>query len=172
MMWKNLAIYWMKNIVSIGDTGAIISLATVNQLHLLDYFFDEIYIPVAVWKELNNYKNFDELHNVTDFFKDKVKEIHSFNDLKLLMDLGESEAVLLYNEMNADVLIIDDQKARKIAESININCIGSLALFIKAKEERKIENLREIFIKLIENKRFFSKNLLNSILKEYNEKKI
>jgi len=160
----------MKNIVSIGDTGAIISLATVNKLNLLVDYFDEIYIPVAVWNELNNYKNFADLHNVTSFFKNKVKEIHSFNDLKLLMDLGESEAVLLYKELNANVLIVDDQKARKIAESININCIGSLALLIKAKEDGKIENLRDIFIKLIENKRFFSTKLLNSILDEYNEK--
>jgi len=160
----------MKNIVSIGDTGAIISLATVNKLNLLVDYFDEIYIPVAVWNELNNYINFADLHNVTSFFKNKVKEIHSFNDLKLLMDLGESEAVLLYKELNANVLIVDDQKARKIAESININCIGSLALLIKAKEDGKIENLRDIFIKLIENKRFFSTKLLNSILDEYNEK--
>ena len=160
----------MKNIVSIGDTGAIISLATVNKLNLLVDYFDEIYIPVAVWNELNNYINFADLHNVTSFFKNKVKEIHSFNDLKLLMDLGESEAVLLYKELNANVLIVDDQKARKIAESININCIGSLALLIKAKEDGKIENLRDIFIKLIENKRFFSTKLLNSILDEYDEK--
>jgi predicted nucleic acid-binding protein len=34
------------------------------------------------------------------------------------MDYGESEAVILYEEMSGNFLLIDDKKARKIAENL------------------------------------------------------
>jgi hypothetical protein len=41
------------------------------------------------------------------------------------MDYGESEAITLYKELNANFLLIDDRKARLIAESMKVNCIGT-----------------------------------------------
>jgi hypothetical protein len=46
------------------------------------------------------------------------------------MDYGESESVILYQELNANYLLIDDQKARLMAESLGVNCIGSVGLLI------------------------------------------
>lgn len=85
------------------------------------------------------------------------------------MDRGESEAVLLYQELGADVLLIDDRKAREIAESLGVKCLGSLALLIAAKDNHEIDSLHEIFSQFLAHKRFFSKPLLNSILREHNE---
>ncbi len=36
--------------------------------------------------------------------------------LSFLLDYGESESIILYNELQADFLLIDDKKARNIAE--------------------------------------------------------
>ncbi|MFW5755899.1 MAG: hypothetical protein ACOCWK_04810 [Tangfeifania sp.] len=46
----------MKNGLVIADSGPIFSLATINKLQLLDFLFDDVKIPQAVWKEitLNN----------------------------------------------------------------------------------------------------------------------
>jgi uncharacterized protein len=88
------------------------------------------------------------------------------------MDLGESEAVTLYNEMGADFLLTDDNKARQIAESIGVNCIGSIGILIKSKENGLLPELRNIFKIWLESERFFSKHLLNEILKKYNEEQI
>ena len=35
--------------------------------------------------------------------------ISGFNELSFLMDYGESESVILYKEMDADFLLIDDK---------------------------------------------------------------
>lgn len=155
--------------ICIGDTGAIISLAKVNKLDLLSSYFDNIYIPKAVWDELVDDDSFSEVSMIKEFFQNKHRNIRSVNDLKLIMDKGESEAILLYQELEADVLLIDDRKAREIAQSLDINCIGSLALLKQAKENGEIENLHDIFLKLLENKRYFSKQLLNSILRDCKE---
>jgi len=39
------------------------------------------------------------------------------------MDYGESEPVILYGEIGADYLLIDDSKARKVAESLGVKCV-------------------------------------------------
>ena len=158
-----------KGSICIGDTGAIISLAIIDKLSLLDLFFDKIFVPQAVWSELVEDESFAEVENIKFFFRDRVKKIHSVNDLKLIMDRGESEAVLLYQELEADVLLIDDRKAREIAESLGVNCLGTLALLITAKENQLIESLNIIFSQFLANRRFYSKQLLNSILRDHNE---
>ncbi|MCF8231575.1 MAG: DUF3368 domain-containing protein [Bacteroidales bacterium] len=88
------------------------------------------------------------------------------------MDYGESEAVVLYKELGADFLLIDDKKARSIAQNLGINCVGTLGLLIKSKEKKLIQKLRPIFLDFLDNKRFYSLNLLNTILIENNEDSI
>lgn len=68
------------------------------------------------------------------------------------MDLGESEAVILFKEQQADILLIDDKKARDIAE-----------------EQGLITKLKPLFVKLLLNKRFYAISLLNAILIKYQE---
>ena len=88
------------------------------------------------------------------------------------MDYGESEAVILYKETNAHYLLIDDKRAREIAESLNVRCIGTLGLLIIAKEKGIIKKLAPYFKGLIDNKRYFSVGLLNGLLSRYDEKPI
>jgi predicted nucleic acid-binding protein len=78
----------------------------------------------------------------------------------------------LYEELNANYLLIDDNKARLIAESLNINCIGTLGLLIKAKQKGLLTELKPLFEKLLLFGRFFSKRLLNDILVKLGESKI
>jgi len=40
---------------------------------------------------------------------------------------------ILYEELKADYLLIDDNKARVLAESFNMNFIGTLGLLCKSK---------------------------------------
>jgi len=88
------------------------------------------------------------------------------------MDYGESEALILYEELTADFLLIDDKKARAIAESFGANCIGTIGVLSIAKSQGIIEELKPIFEMFLNQRRFYSKKLLNSILKKHNEQEI
>ena len=162
----------MKRGLVIADSGAIISLAIIGKLDLLELIFDTIRIPYAVWEEISLDKDNEIFHNIEVFFRDRITKISSFNDLTFIMDYGESESVILYKELKADYLLIDDKKARKIAENFGIICIGTLGLLILAKKENFIIELKPIFEELLINKRYFSLNLLNAILKIQGESKI
>jgi len=148
----------------VADSGPIFSLACIKQLHLLDVIFVNVLIPEAVWKEVTKDVHSDLYPDIYNFFKTKVRKIKSLNDLVLIMDEGESEAVILYKELFADFLLIDDKKARKVAEYFDLNCIGTLGLLIYAKENGHLSELKTHFEVLLKNNRYYSISLLNNIL--------
>ena len=61
---------------------------------------------------------------------------------------GEAEAITLAKEISADLLLTDDLKARRIAASLNINCVGVLGLLIRAKQRGHIISMQEVIGKL------------------------
>ena len=96
-------------------------------------------------------------------------QIKGFNELTFVMDYGESESIILYKELEADFLLIDDKKARSIAENFGINCIGTIGLLPIAKDKGLIESLRPLFEMFLQNHRYYSIELLNSILHQKGE---
>ena len=162
----------MKRGLVIADSGAIFSLAIIGKLNLLELLFDSIRIPYAVWEEVSLEKDNEIFKDIDLFFRERITKISSFNDLTFIMDYGESESVILYKELKADFLLIDDKKARKIAENFGLNCIGTLGLLILAKKENFVKELKPTFKALLKNKRYFSLNLLNKILKMQGETEI
>lgn len=154
----------MKNGLVIADSGPIFSLAIIDKLEILNDLFDNIKIPLAVWNEITIDKSKSDYQKLFDFFKDKTCQISGINELTFIMDFGESESLILYKELNADFLLIDDKKARKIAETLNVNCIGIIGLLSAAKEKGYIENLKPFFEMFLKNKRYYSIELLNTVL--------
>lgn len=156
----------------IADTGALISLGHIDKLYLIEEFFGEVLIPEFVWQELKSYQHPDFDKSNVDYFIDKVKSVKSTNYFKHIIDIGESEAILLYKELNADYLLIDDKKARRVAESLDIECIGSIGILVEAKNRKLIQQLKPLFEKWLTSNRYFSKHFLNLILAKFGEEKI
>ena len=159
----------MKNGLVIADSGPIFSLAVIDKLEILNVIFDSIRIPLAVWEEITLNKTTEQFQKIHSFFHDKTQQIAGFNELSFLMDYGESESVILYKELQADFLLIDDKKARKIAENFGLNCIGTIGLLSVARERKIISELKPLFETFLRNKRFYSITLLNTILEKHKE---
>lgn len=149
--------------ILVADTSPLISLIVIDKLSVLTDLYEEVYLPKKVWDELNAHLE------ITAYSKDLlrlsyfVKNINTpFYNPKI--DKGELEAIALYKQLGADFLLIDDKKAREVAEENNINCIGTLAILIKAKHNKLLPLLKPVFQDLLRNKRFYQKELLNNIL--------
>ena len=162
----------MKNGLVIADSGPIFSLALVDKLDLLNSLFDTAKIPQAVWDEISSHDSKPYHNRICLYFKDKIEQIKGFNDLTFVMDYGESQSLILYKELKADFLLIDDKKARSFAENFGINCIGTIGLLSTAKDKGLIDSLRPIFVELIKNKRYYSIDLLNAVLNQKGESEI
>ncbi|MCA1759612.1 MAG: hypothetical protein LC658_07565, partial [Bacteroidales bacterium] len=150
--------------IVVADTGVLISLGIVGKIEIINKVFGEFFIPYAVYEELTKYENPEFSPKYIKLLHNHISKIKSKNYLALLMDYGESESVILYQELNADFLLIDDQKARIMAESLGVNCIGSIGFLLLAKQKGLVQNLTSIFQKWLHNERYFSKNLLNEVL--------
>ena len=108
----------------VSDSTTLIILFDLKRLELLSNLFPEIIIPSAVYNEIS-VKNKIELPPFIS--TQKAKDSKVLESLKLLLDLGESEAIALALELNSK-LIIDEKKGRKIAMRQGLEIIGLLGI--------------------------------------------
>ena len=133
--------------ILIADSSALITLAIVDKLEILEKLFGEVYVPRAVYNEVSH-KRKDEADKLTSYCSDKILDIVSDVNLNITLGIGESESIILYKEKNADFLLCDDKKAKKFARNFGVNVIGSLGVLLKAKEARLLDELTPLIEKL------------------------
>ena len=63
------------------------------------------------------------------------------------MGNGESEAISLSLELNADLLIIDDLAARKVAQELEIKITGVVGIRLTAKKLALYQRLKAYWMK-------------------------
>lgn len=157
--------------IIIADSSPLISLATIDKLELLEDYFDEVYVPYAVYKEVSAYdKPFSE--KLKKYLENRVLNVENQYMVSVLnerIDLGEAEAITLAFEKKADFIILDDLKARKTAIRNGLNVIGTLGLLLEAKKEGKITNLKELIKTFTDNDIRLSEQLIKNILIEAGE---
>ncbi len=158
-----------KNGLVVSDTGPIFSLVIIDKLDILNSLFEEVKIPNAVWEELTLDKTSLLYDKIYDFFESKIVRISGSNDLKFIMDYGESEAIILYRELQAEFLLIDDRKARKIAENMDVKCIGTIGILGIARRKGIIRELKPLFEIFLKSDRYYSLKILNLVLMQCGE---
>jgi hypothetical protein len=85
---------------------------------------------------------------------------------------GEIDSMILYKKLNADLLLIDDKRARKIADFNGINTIGSLGVLYEAKLNHHIDEIRPLLLKIYHSQIYISKKLCNLLLSRVGEEMI
>jgi predicted nucleic acid-binding protein len=122
--------------IVVCDSSPVIALATLDALDLLDKLFEEVVIPHHVFDEMT-IPGKPESVRIRLWAEGKVVEskdrllMQAFN---LTVDAGEAEAMSLYRERNADFLLIDEKKGRRIALHNHIQVIGSLGILLLSKQ--------------------------------------
>ena len=122
--------------IVVSDTTPLISLLKINRLNLLEKLYDTVFIPQAVFNELTSNEIYHrEAETISQAKFIECKTISNKQALQILqavttLDLGESEAIILAQELNADVLLMDESKGRKIAQKLNIPLSGALGILI------------------------------------------
>ena len=135
--------------IVISDTTPIVSLIKISRIDLLEKLFGEVCIPEAVFRELTTNTIFEseaEIVKNSSFLKiTPVKNLKSLEILQAAsgLDDGESEAIILADELKSDILVIDERKGRKVAQKLGITITGTIGILIQAHDE-KIISTKEI----------------------------
>src|SRR5215217_8247257 len=123
----------------VADSSALIALATCDGLDVILQVYDDIKVPEAVYTEIVAPEK-PQSDALGLFLAERVMKVNTTRWVLAVGGLGrgEIEAMALYKQLEADALLIDDQRARRIAEHNRINCIGALGLLLIAKQKTLI----------------------------------
>ena len=146
----------------IGDSSALIALCVVDKLELLEELYGTFYVPQAVYNEVTQVGK-PQSDKLKKFLQNRVKKVN-LNLTKLGLGLGELEAITLYKELKASVLLIDDSRAKKYAVLNNVRVIGSLGILIKAKEHRHIGKIKPFLETIMKSGIYISDKLIVQVL--------
>jgi uncharacterized protein len=160
--------------IVISDTSPIANLIQIDKLDLLNRVFGEVIIPPAVHQEILGLSSFGvDLNAYTSATWISVvspKHDPTFHQLRQTLDEGESEAIALARELNADWLLIDERAGTASAEKLGLHTIGLIGVLIKAKEKALIPLLMPILQELTLKAGFWiGENLLEKVRKIVNE---
>lgn len=118
----------------VADSSPLVALAAAESLDLLDRLFDQVRVPTAVETELTVPGKPHSLI-LQEFLRGKVVGVDLTRYVIAApgLGLGELEAMALYKAISADQLLVDDERARKVARLNSIQVVGSLGVLLLAR---------------------------------------
>jgi predicted nucleic acid-binding protein len=127
--------------VIISDTSCLIILDNAEVLNLLKNLYGQVVITPQILKEFNE--------PIPDWIV--VRSVSDQNKISLLemqVDLGEASAMALALEVKDCIVIIDDLKARRIAEKLNLRITGTMGIIVSAKRKGILPSVKPIIEKI------------------------
>ena len=131
------------------NTTPIIALADIGQLDLLQKIYGEIVIPEAVNLEVLSEPARSTLDTATWIKVVKPKAVSQKSMFSARLHTGEIEVLTLAQECGADLLIIDDNAAKKTAKYLGFTVTGTMGVLLKAKHEGYIDWVKPLMERLI-----------------------
>lgn len=139
--------------IVVSDATPIISLLKINRLNLLQGLFQEVLVPQAVYDELTLNPKFEEealkIEKCSFITKVAVGQELSVSLLQRAtgLDRGESEAIVYTDNKDAELILMDEVKGRKVAKQMGLNVMGTLGVLLEAYEQGFLSK-KEIFSSL------------------------
>ena len=125
----------MKAFRVVADSSCLIGLSQVEKFELLKELFSEVYIPHAVYDEVvakgRGEAGSEETESAVKdgwILKRLVSDKIAVGALSTFLGKGESEVIVLCRELELDYALIDERKARDMAELMSVNTMGVLGI--------------------------------------------
>lgn len=154
--------------IVVSDTSPICYLLLINRIDILQILYGVVTIPQAVFNELSASESPPVVKNWIAYPPDwlQIQPIDPLQNIQLsTLDLGEREAILLAERLDADLVILDDKAARRIAVERGLRIIGLLGI-LKDAAKSGLLNLEITFEQLQEVGFWVAPSLLERLLTE------
>lgn len=146
----------------ISDTSCLIILTNIGELELLHNLYGQITTTLDIATEYGEtLPEWVEIVSVADKSKQQL--------LELQIDKGESSAIALALETPGSTIILDDNKARKIANQLGLTFTGTIGIVVKAKLQGLIPSIKPIIAKIKQTDFRLSAEIELQALKQANE---
>ena len=130
----------------VSNTSPIINLACIGQLDLLPALFGTVVIPPAVFAEttvaLPDAPGAAAIRAAPWIVRQPVANQPLVTALRLELDPGEAEAIACALENQAELLLIDERRGRRMAQQLGIPVVGLIGVLLMARRQQLITRLR------------------------------
>ncbi|MPZ21453.1 MAG: DUF3368 domain-containing protein [Luteitalea sp.] len=150
---------------AVSNSSPLIALAAIERLVLLPLLFDSVIIPPAVAFETRR----------TIPARPAWLYVRSLQNqlpaavLRPTLGDGEREAIALALEASADRVVLDDLPARRVAQELGLNVIGTLGLLLAAKRAGLVDAIRPELDNLVRTGFFLGQQLYEEVLRAAGE---
>lgn len=153
--------------IVVSNSGPLIALSRINRLELLKHLFRKVYISKETYNEVVVKDKVGSKHiEKAEWINVKsIKDKSSVNILRIDLDKGEAESIILASELNADLLLVDELISRNIAEALGLKISGTLGILLKAKKSGLINKIKPNLDELRNKKVWISDEVYRKSLK-------
>ncbi|MDZ7380002.1 MAG: DUF3368 domain-containing protein [candidate division KSB1 bacterium] len=161
--------------IVVSDASPLISLAMTGHLELLKHLYQQVLIPDAVYQELigNDVERPGAVavQTLEWIIAQPVQNEMVVRALHGELARGEAAAIALAVERQADMVLIDERRARAVATRLGLNVVGVLGVLVEAKHKALIPQLKPILDDLITRAGFWvSAQLYERVLQAVGER--
>jgi predicted nucleic acid-binding protein len=128
--------------IIISDTSPLCYLLLIDLIDLLPELYDRVIIPETIRDELAASKSPSIVQTwiAQPPVWLEIRAVTTTNNLSAdALDPGERDAIALAEELQADLILLDDQAARNVASQRGFAIVGVLGILVSAGQQGKID---------------------------------
>ena len=145
--------------IVVSNTSPITNLAAIGQLELLHKLFGRIVTPGAVVSALNAggvlWPGATELTRARWIRVENVTDRFLVDALRLELDHGEAETIVLALQRKAGLVLLDEQAGREAAKYMGLQVMGIVGILVRAKRLGFVAQVRPLLDALRHQAGFF-----------------
>ncbi|MBD5458763.1 MAG: DUF3368 domain-containing protein [Lachnospiraceae bacterium] len=157
----------------IVNSTPLIVLCGIGRLDILQKMYREIHIPEAVYREVTAVEDSAciQIKNAKWIHIEQIKEHEEKKMYKAKLHEGEVEVMILAQEQKADLVIIDDNAAKKAAKYLGLTVTGTLGVLLKAKQRGIVGEVYPLLFEIKQNGFYIDSAVEAMVLKQAEEQK-
>lgn len=160
--------------IVVSDSSPLIILAKINCFPLLEKLYGKLFISSDVYAEvviagagligalITSTSQWIEIQRINN-----PAALTSLQ-AKRAFGIGELSSILLAKELNADLILLDDLRARKLAQDQGLKVQGCVAVLEASFRRGYLQDLRQAYLEMLKHGVCVDRQLFNLSLKTFN----
>jgi uncharacterized protein len=156
----------------ICNATPLINFAAINRLDILEDVFERVIIPEAVYGETteSNFPSVGVIIQATNSSWLQICSVKLAINIPTDLDAGEREVIALAIEISNSKVLLDEKRARQVAQGLGLDVIGTIGILLLAKSKGIIPKVSPLLDAMIYDARYWvSKSLYQKILQQAGE---
>jgi predicted nucleic acid-binding protein len=157
-------------VIVLADSSPLITLARARYFGLLHEFYSEVIVSREVHDEIvvagSGLPGSEEMQRVS-WIRVESAPLETSPDIAAVcigLGAGERSILGLATTLGANLVLIDEQRARRAAKRLGLNVAGSIAVLERGARLGRVNDLRSVFLNLLNQGIRYDLGLLNQSL--------